>query len=166
MPMETYHLGRIDLLKMLGLALLLSGSPMAYPIMGGQSAVKADPHDRKQVERGQRVYKRFCALCHGSNLEGQANWRIRKPDGKLPAPPHDETGHTWHHPDDVLFGIVKYGLVPPYAPENYPSDMPAWGSTLSDGDILAVLAYIKSRWPAETRKIQEDIDAKAQRRSD
>lgn len=163
--METCHLKRPALLQMLGLALTLSGALIAYPAMGGRYAMTADPHDQKQVERGQRVYKRFCARCHGVNLEGQANWRIRKPDGKLPAPPHDETGHTWHHPDDVLFGIVKYGLVPPYAPENYRSDMPAWGSTLSDDDILAVLAYIKSRWPTETRKIQEDINAQAQRRS-
>ena len=115
----------------------------------------------RQVSRGEMIYKKFCAVCHGENLEGQADWRKRKPDGKLPAPPHDETGHTWHHPDEVLFGITKHGLVPPYAPANYKSDMPAWGSTLVDGDIWAVLAYIKSRWPAETHKIQQDINARA-----
>ena len=27
----------------------------------------------------------------------------------LPAPPHNETGHTWHHPDEMLFAITKYG---------------------------------------------------------
>ena len=122
---------------------------------------QANPDDVKQVTRGKKVYDRFCAYCHGSNLEGQANWRDRKPNGRLPAPPHDETGHTWHHPDDLLFGIVKYGFVPPYGPKGYETDKPAWGETLKDDDIWAVLAYIKSRWPAETRKIQKEINDNA-----
>jgi len=117
----------------------------------------ADPNNVHQVQRGKLIYTRFCAFCHGLELEGQKNWRIRKPDGKLPAPPHDETGHTWHHADDLLFGITKFGLVPPYGPENYQSDMPAWGSTLNDDDIWAVIAYIKSRWPTEQQKIQQQI---------
>jgi len=129
--------------------------------IAGENTVKANPQDTKQVERGQMIYKKFCAACHGENLGGQPDWRIRRPDGKLPAPPHDETGHTWHHPDEVLFGITKNGFVPPYAPANYKSEMPAWGSTLKDSDIWAALAYIKSRWPTETRKIQEDINARA-----
>ena len=123
---------------------------------------KINPQDVKQVERGQMIYNKFCAICHGENLEGQPNWRRRKPDGKLLAPPHDETGHTWHHPDEVLFGITKYGLVPPYAPANYKSDMPALDGTLKDSDIWAVLAYIKNRWPDETRAIQAEINQNSQ----
>lgn len=165
MSMDTRRLRRQALSRMLGLALLLSGALLAHPAVGGPRAVTADSHDRKQVERGQIIYRRFCARCHGANLEGQPNWRIRKPDGKLPAPPHDQTGHTWHHPDDVLFGIVKRGLVPPYAPPDYPSDMPAWEGRLTNEDIWAVLAFIKSRWPEETRKIQEGINAQVQGRS-
>ncbi len=118
-----------------------------------------------QLKRGEQIYNRFCsAMCHGKNLEGQANWRKRKPDGKLPAPPHDETGHTWHHADALLFGIIKQGMVPPFAPPNYQSDMPAWGDILSDDDIHAVIAYIKSRWPKETQKIQAGINAEALQR--
>ncbi len=64
----------------------------------------------------------------------------------MPAPPHDESGHTWHHPDRVLFAITRNGLVPPYAPEGYASDMPAYAGRLSDDEIWAVLAFIKSRW--------------------
>lgn len=115
----------------------------------------ADPNNKQQVSRGALVYKKFCSLCHGANLEGDPNWRIRNDNGKLPAPPHDETGHTWHHADELLFGIIKFGLIPPYGPANYKTDMPAWGSTLSDEDIWAVLAYIKRQWPAETREAQE-----------
>jgi mono/diheme cytochrome c family protein len=36
--------------------------------------------------------------------------------------------------------------------------MPAFGQSLSDRDIAAVLAYIKSRWPAEIRERQARID--------
>ena len=125
---------------------------------------KANPDDAQQVQRGQKVYTRFCSLCHGRQLQGQPDWRRRKPDGRLPAPPHDETGHTWHHADELLFGITKFGLIPPYAPKNYTSDMPAWKDTLSDADIWAVLAYIKSTWPAEIRQRQADIDREVRER--
>jgi len=115
-------------------------------------------NNTKQLAQGKRVYNRFCSLCHGMNLQGQPNWRTRKPDGKLPAPPHDETGHTWHHPDKMLFDITKYGLVPPNAPANYKTDMPAWEDTLNDEQIWAVLTFIKSRWPEEIRQQQREIN--------
>jgi mono/diheme cytochrome c family protein len=110
-------------------------------------APRIDPTDAKQVGVGASVYVTHCAACHGATLEGQPNWRRRLPNGRLPAPPHDANGHTWHHPDEVLFGITKNGLVPPYAPADYASDMPAFGGVLSDDEIRAVLAYIQSRWP-------------------
>jgi len=127
-------------------------------------AAHAENTANDQLKRGELVYKRFCSLCHGANLEGQKNWRTRKPDGRLPAPPHDETGHTWHHADEILFGITKKGMVPPYAPPDYKSDMPAWEDTLSDDDIWAVITYIKSRWPEKARKIQADINNEALQR--
>jgi mono/diheme cytochrome c family protein len=108
-----------------------------------------DPRNGEQVARGGQIYKQNCAVCHGEKLEGQPNWRIRMPNGRLPAPPHDDSGHTWHHPLGVLFNITKNGLVPPHAPKGYESDMPAFGSKLSDDDIRAVLAYIASHWSDE-----------------
>ncbi len=146
------------------LFLLTTGALGNNPALAQDLDLKADPSGEKQLKRSQLVYKCFCSLCHGVNLEGQPNWRTCKPDGKRPAPPHDETGHTWHHPDDLLFGIIKQGPVPPYAPPTYESDMPAWDGTLKDEDIWAVLAYIKSRWPAaETRKIRAQINQDSQR---
>ena len=82
---------------------------------------------------------------------------MRLPNGRLPAPPHDESGHTWHHSGKVLFGITQRGLVPPYAPPDYPSDMPAFGGKLSDDEIWAVLAYIKSHWAS-----RDVLDARAE----
>ena len=66
--------------------------------------------------------------------------------GNFPAPPHDETGHTWHHADQWLFDIVKHGGKH-HAPPRYRSAMPAYHDMLSDAEIWAVLAFIKSRWP-------------------
>lgn len=64
--------------------------------------VELRPDDLKVVDLGKKVYDANCASCHGVKLEGEENWRERGPDGLLPAPPHDETGHTWHHPDALL----------------------------------------------------------------
>lgn len=108
--------------------------------------------------RGKVLYDQNCAACHGAKLEGQPNWRQRLPNGRLPAPPHDVSGHTWHHPDQVLIDIVKHGLVPgKTAPEGYESDMPAYAGALQDADIVAVLAYIKSTWPADALEAQRNI---------
>jgi mono/diheme cytochrome c family protein len=120
----------------------------------------ADPTDAEQVSLGRTVYDAHCAVCHGPQLEGQPDWRQRLHNGRLPAPPHDETGHTWHHPDQQLFGMTKYGMTP-YAPEGYESDMPAFDSTLFDEEIWAVLAYIKSTWPEGIRQRQTAISERS-----
>ena len=107
---------------------------------------RADPRNGGAVKLGSRVYAQHCASCHGAKLEGQPNWRQRRSNGRLAAPPHDESGHTWHHPDYVLFAITKNGMTPPYSPKDYESDMPAFGGRLSDEEIWAVLAYLKTHW--------------------
>ena len=118
------------------------------------SNVHADtlrPEDQKTVALGQQIYVKHCAECHGANLEGQPNWRKRLPNGRLPAPPHDVSGHTWHHPDQVLITITKSGPAA-IAGDDYESDMPGYDGVLSDTEIIAVLSYIKSRWPADIRR--------------
>ena len=107
---------------------------------------RADPRNAAKVSMGSKVYVQHCAACHGAKLEGQPDWTKRLPNGRLPAPPHDDTGHTWHHPDYILYSAVRDGLVPPYAPKGYESDMPTFASKLSEDQIWAVLAFIKSHW--------------------
>jgi mono/diheme cytochrome c family protein len=107
-----------------------------------------------QIAQGHALYGVHCASCHGKNLEGQPNWKTPLPSGRLPAPPHDKTGHTWHHTDDALIGITKLGLKP-FAGDNYESDMPAFGAILSDEEIEAILAYIKSTWPEREQTYQQ-----------
>ncbi len=69
----------------------------------------ADPGDAVLVAGGAAVYAAQCGECHGERLEGAPDWRRRNQDGSLPAPPHDESGHTWHHTDQQLFDMVKRG---------------------------------------------------------
>jgi len=124
------------------------------------AAPRIDPDNETQVAQGQVVYAAQCARCHGADLRGQPNWRERQANGRLPAPPHDEFGHSWHHPDSVLFAITKHGIAA-YAPPGYESDMPAFDGVLTDDEIAAVLAYIKSRWPPEVRARQARIEEQA-----
>lgn len=119
--------------------------------------VPSDPAHRATLERGAALYAEHCASCHGARLEGQPNWSRRLPDGSYPAPPHDETGHTWHHPDSWLFSIVKRGGADS-APRGFPSKMPAFGEKLADTDIWMVLEFIKTTWPEKIRREQERID--------
>lgn len=142
----------------LGAALAFLAGAITFSVVQ-KNRSPADPDDAVQVARGKTVYDRYCAVCHGAKLEGQPEWQKRLPNGRLPAPPHDASGHTWHHPDAVLFGITQNGLLPgTYAPPDYQSDMPAFGGMLSDADIWAVLAYIKSTWPQDVRETQAGID--------
>ncbi len=112
--------------------------------------------------QGEVLYAANCASCHGANLQGQPGWRERRPDNTLPAPPHDDSGHTWHHPDSVLFAYTKFGGQA-YLDENgitaITSAMPAFEDILSDDEIGDVLAYIRSRWSERARKKQAELTA-------
>ena len=113
--------------------------------------------DSSIIENGKQIYAKNCASCHGINLEGQKNWMSRLPDGLMPAPPHDETGHTWHHSDRFLFMVTKYGIEELIG-EKYLNNMPVYKDILSDEEIISVLSYIKSTWPAKIKKIHDQIN--------
>lgn len=105
--------------------------------------------DAAAVARGAEIYSASCASCHGADRKGQAQWRTaRTPEGRALAPPHDETGHTWHHPDAQLFAITKMGTAAVVG-NGYESDMIGFGDVLTDQEIREVLGYIKSTWPAD-----------------
>jgi mono/diheme cytochrome c family protein len=112
--------------------------------------------EEADLERGAALYVEHCAACHGPELEGQPDWRSPLPSGRLPAPPHDASGHTWHHSDAVLFRVVKEGTAAVVG-GGYESDMPGFGDLLSDAEIRDVLAYIKSTWPERERDYQETV---------
>jgi mono/diheme cytochrome c family protein len=107
-----------------------------------------------EIAVGREVYATNCAECHGANLEGEAEWQKQNEDNSFRSPPHDDTGHTWHHGDEVLIESIVLGGA--RLPDNIggSSDMPAFGDTLTDAEITAVLSYIKSTWSEDVRSIQ------------
>jgi len=131
------------------LAVTVGAATAAWMWLMPLSATSADHTNTRLVKRGQQVYADHCAVCHGVNLEGQPEWWNPNEQGRLPAPPHDPSGHTWHHSDNRLFSIVRDGLG-----TEAPNDMPLFSGVLSDVDIWASLAYIKSTWPPEVRAKQ------------
>ncbi len=126
-----------------------------------QQAVTIPYQDAEAIALGEAVYADHCASCHGAGLEGEPDWRTVKENGLRPAPPHDETGHTWHHSDDQLFDLTKHGLTAVLARRGieYESDMIGFGDVLSDEEILAALAYIKSTWPDRVIEMHDKMNA-------
>ncbi len=155
-PMQRRRLA----LAITGIAVFVA---IGYWLLRADGQDSIDPSDPALVARGQVVYDQHCASCHGRTLEGQPNWRSRLPNGRLPAPPHDASGHTWHHPDAVLFEITRDGIQR-HAPAGYQSDMPAFGGTLGDREIRAVLSYIKSTWPTDIRQRHDVLNRNARSR--
>ena len=133
---------------------------MAWLILGpAEPTVPKIPTDPREVElfrQGEALYALHCASCHGANLEGEPDWRRRRPDGTHPAPPHDGSGHTWHHPDAQLLDIVRGGGQT-HAMPGLRSRMPAFRDVLSDEEIIAVLWFIARHWSAEQRAHQESV---------
>lgn len=142
----------------LGAVLIAALLAIAIPVLIKFGPVRTEDEDPRRIALGRSLYDAHCAKCHGKKLEGQPDWQTRLPNGRLPAPPHDATGHSWHHPDTVLIGVTRNGLKP-YAGEDYESDMPAFAGVLSDQEIEAVVTFIKSTWPEREREYQERITA-------
>ena len=137
-----------------GAAALLLASGGSYLLWDRFPITALNREQRAALAMGETVYRAACASCHGLELEGHPNWRQPGPDGKMPAPPHDASGHTWHHSDEVLFNLTKFGLQA-YVSDTYQSDMPSFESILTDDEIRAVILYIKSTWPDQIRRSQE-----------
>lgn len=86
----------------------------------------------------------MCAECHGERGQGYA--------GHPGAPPLDDSGHAWHHPDQQIDDWIvngKLGLAG--------SGMPPLGDRLSDEGVEAVIEYLHSFWTAEQLEIQQDL---------
>ena len=140
------------------LVLILAASFLAYqqtasanrPVVINQTAVPPLPTlDPENVAQGAILYAQYCANCHGANLEGTPNWKQRLPDGSLPPPPHDSSGHTWHHADELLISIIENGGDPADS-----SKMLPFKDQVSREEIAVILEFIKSKWGREEREFQ------------
>ena len=145
-------MNRLSIIAVLAIAV----SAAALFLIPKEAVGKIPYQNASAVAEGKKIYFAECASCHGANLEGQNNWQQRDVQGYLPAPPHDESGHTWHHDDQLLFQLTKYGIQS-IAGNDYKSNMPAFEHSLSDEQIWNVLAYIKSQWPKDIAERHTDM---------
>ena len=142
-------------MRLIAPAIVVATAAIAGWLSVGQVAGASD-----DLAQGAALYAEHCASCHGAELEGAPDWRRRGADGLYPAPPHDETGHTWHHGDRLLFDYTKLGGKATLAMRgvsDFESGMPGFGHLLTDDQIRDVLAFIKSTWPELMRSHQEDM---------
>jgi len=147
----------VGILLAVDLLLVLVWLSSANEPSSSQATWIAPTNGQARLE-GKALYDMYCASCHGVNLEGQPDWRTRLANGKLPAPPHDVTGHTWHHPDQQLIEMTQLGFVGGLnAPPGYQSDMPAFKDILSEDQIKLILGYIKGSWPESALAAQKEI---------
>ncbi|HUE45801.1 MAG TPA: cytochrome c [Aestuariivirgaceae bacterium] len=130
-----------------GISILWSSAEPGH----GEAALDADV-----LAAGRVLYQTHCASCHGVDLEGQPNWQTPLPNGRLPAPPHDATGHTWHHADGVLLRITREGSAAVVG-AGYESDMLGFGGLLTDSEMRSILDFIKSTWPERERLYQAEM---------
>ncbi len=145
--------------KLRAIGLAFAGSVFGLGIVAAQTEGDSVPPvmpETVNIARGAVLYVENCASCHGTDLEGQADWRSPGADGVLPAPPHDARGHTWHHPDSVLFEYTTLGgrAVMARLGIEFNSGMPGFGDTLTDTEIWNVLAFIQSTWPERNQDVQ------------
>jgi mono/diheme cytochrome c family protein len=118
--------------------------------------------DGRDLTAGAELYAENCASCHGAKLEGQPNWRVPDENGVLPAPPHDKSGHTWHHSSQQLFDYTKFGgqdALLRMGVAGFASGMPGFADALSDQQIWEILAFIASTWPEREAAVQADRSA-------
>ncbi|HKY54492.1 MAG TPA: cytochrome c [Anaerolineales bacterium] len=128
------------------------------PVVINQTAVPPlPPLDREKINRGEALYQQHCAQCHSVDLKGSPTWKVPLADGSYPPPPHDDTGHTWHHPDEELLNIIANGGDPAYN-----SKMPAFKDKLTEDEMIAILEFFKSKWSRKERDFQWWISVRPQ----
>ena len=156
--MKRWHIALLLVtLGSAGVALAVWGAATSAnrPVIINETAAPPLPTlDTDRVRQGTALYAQHCAACHGANLVGAPNWKQPLADGSYPPPPHDSSGHTWHHPDSLLLSIVQNGGDPAYN-----SKMPAFKAKLSAEEMRAVLEFIKSHWGQDEREFQWWITA-------
>lgn len=154
-PHKNSHTMRYLLFAFVIIALVSSACSSAGDTVGEDGVIAPAIAGSETYLLGQSVYNAQCASCHGVNGDGQFPDAPLEPDitGRYGAPPHDESGHTWHHDDDLLIRIIREGGMGD--PVNF-YVMPALGSVLSDTETEAVIAYIKTMWTSEQQTAQRE----------
>ena len=140
--------GQLTMLVILLAAAIIAGFLLWRPRQAPR--LVADASDPGVVAAGRAVYAAGCAACHGERLQGQPGWSAGLRAEHPPAPALDAEGFAWHNPDRALVGIIRNGITA--------RGMPAFADQLSDDDIWAIVAFLKSTGPDETRQRHDRLN--------
>jgi cytochrome c553 len=104
---------------------------------------------------GEYQYNLVCAHCHGYEGQGQLAESIPQTEllGMHTVPAHNADSHVYQHPDQLLIRVIKEGVQNPLS--HFP--MPAFEGALTDEQINAIIAYIKTWWTDEQRAHQAEV---------
>lgn len=156
--MSEKRTGRRLALPVLGMVAIGAVAAGGAWFFQDDTVVPGDATDLDQVAFGSRIYSRICANCHGTGLDGQLGWEEPLKDGTRLAPAHSAEGKTWRRGDQALFEVVKVGGET-LKPDGGVSRMPGFGDKLTDDEIWAVIAFIKSTWPSSVQDAQQNAAA-------
>jgi mono/diheme cytochrome c family protein len=87
------------------------------------------------LERGQELFQKYCATCHGDNGEGDG-----PAAASLDPPPQNLQKSQSLLRDDYLYWRISEGG----SMEPFKSSMPPWKSVLEEDEIWEIIEYIRS----------------------
>ncbi|MYB21548.1 MAG: c-type cytochrome [Chloroflexi bacterium] len=91
----------------------------------------------ESINRGEALFARNCASCHGEQGAGDGPLA-----DTLPAPPANFTVHVPFHPDGVLFAWITDGI--------RGTGMPAWSPQLSDQERWDLVNFLRASFDIST----------------
>jgi mono/diheme cytochrome c family protein len=121
-------------------------TPPPVPLEANDARFPVGIPEGEAFSQAAALFAQHCAECHGANGEGQ------QPDPYAPgmAPPHNNDGHTWHHPDQVNFATVWNGT------QQLGGKMPGFHDQLTADEVVLVLGYLKQWWSADAQALQRE----------
>ena len=128
--MRTFFLRALFIVILLAsltrVVMIAQGNPEAAKI---QNPVAATP---ASIAAGKEVYRRYCAVCHGTTAEGGSGSDISPPAPNL-------TDNVWKRgsTDGEIFDVIKNGVPPDL-------NMEPWGDRIKDPDIWNLVNFVRS----------------------
>jgi len=107
--------------------------PVAAQHKANSDDMEVPTNDMKVVEQGKELFARRCAFCHGSGGHGAKG-------------PCISCG-VFHYAGNTNLGV--YTIIAAGVPKNLGGTMGAFGTTMSQEEIVAVLTYL--RWEEKRR---------------
>lgn len=114
----------------------------ADPAATGQAAPRPSEEALAALATGPRLYAQHCAACHGAQGEG-----VLGAEGVPAVPPLAGSRMIGQaSPANLLRVVLEGGFGPATAGHPQPFGMPPFDPVLSDAELLALIAHLRTRW--------------------